>query len=71
MSKAQKAQLNTYTVGAHVHVWCDTEIKAESLEQAAQLAQNLDIEDFVHCKAGGCNEGRLKIIQVFNADSEL
>ena len=66
-----KVQLKNYMIGAHIHVWCDSHVKAESLEQAAALAQKLEIGDFVEVIAGAYNDGRLEIIQVYDEDSTL
>lgn len=65
------SKLKNYLVGAHIHIRCGTDIKAESLEHAASLAKQLEIDDFVTLKAGGINDSRLEIIQVYDADSEL
>lgn len=65
------AKLKTYTIGAHVHAWCETIIHAESLEHAAVLAQKLDLPDFVTFTAGACNDGSVEVIQIYDTDAEL
>ena len=66
-----KSKLKDFTVGAHIHVWCDTHIKAESLQQAAEIAKGLAMDDFVTFTEGAYNDGRLNVIQVYDNDSAL
>ena len=62
-------ELKDYTIGAHVHAWCDCHIKAENIEAAARVAQKLEMKNFVKFVDGAYNDGRLEIIQIYDTDS--
>ena len=67
-----KQKIKRYTVGAVLTLWVGTEISAASLEEAAALSKNLQIDDFVTIlDHEEYNDGRMKIIQVFDPDFDI
>ncbi len=67
---ANKNTLKSFNVGAYIHVWCATSVKAATLAEATELASKLELTDFVNI-LGSYNDGRLQIIQVFDEDAIL
>ncbi len=69
MKGLSMAKLKTFSVDAAIGVWCGTEIKAASLEDAVAQSKNLKFGDFL--SGDDITDYNMHIIQVYDPNFSI